>query len=130
MDWVTGIIREGWTMKRANARTYSDDMRKLAVELASAMTMEEMLKATSLKRRTLERLLSTYRHTGKYRESPKGRKGRPSAMTPEVTSVSLSRDYKVVCAPFTDYSIALRTDHSRVHCQCTGNLFRRDSRRY
>ena len=46
------------TMKSASARTYYDDMWKLVMELVSAMTMEEMLKAISLKRQILECLLS------------------------------------------------------------------------
>ena len=78
------------TAQSARAKPYSDDMRKLAVELAGAMALEEMVKITSMKRRTLERLLGTYKRTGKYRESPKGVRGRPSAVTPEIETVSLS----------------------------------------
>ena len=69
------------------SKSYTDDMRRLLVELAQVMSMEEILKATSLKRRTVKRLLSTYRRTGELREAPNGQKGHPSVINESISMV-------------------------------------------
>ena len=54
-------------------KAYSDDLRKIIIELAKSLPLDDILRLTSCKRRTIERLLSTFRQTGKLRESLKGK---------------------------------------------------------
>ena len=70
-------------------KAYSDDLRKTVIELAKSLPLEDILKLTACKKRTVERLLSTFRRTGKLRESPKGKRGRRSSVDEDTKSVSI-----------------------------------------
>ena len=103
--------------KTGRMKPYSDNLRKVLNEMASTVSLDEIVQITSLKKRTLERFFSTVKHTGRLGEPTTGRRGRPSVIDDEMAAVS----------PFsfsisTSHSFCFISDHSTVHSRHSGTL--------
>ena len=73
---------------KTRSKPYSDDLRAVLCQMATVVSVNEIIEATALKRRTVERFLSTVRNTGKLRFATQGARGRPTMVDTEIATVS------------------------------------------
>ena len=76
--------------KTTRMKPYSDDLRAVLCELAAGASLDEIVQITSLKKRTLERFISTVKNSGQLREIPTGKRGRPSVIDNDCAAVNES----------------------------------------